>query len=74
MPFQKSDYLGVYKPDQVNLLQSAYDETCELLGHCPLTDEDKNRLAHTVIRIYESGIHDPHEIAELIARIENLRP
>ncbi|MDM7851742.1 hypothetical protein [Pseudochrobactrum kiredjianiae] len=74
MPFRKSDYLGIYKPEQLNTLQAAYNETCEILGHCPTTDENKNQLARTVIRIYESGIQDPHEIANLIVQIENLRP
>ncbi|HWD12017.1 hypothetical protein P8H26_01390 [Pseudochrobactrum sp. sp1633] len=73
MPFQKSDYLGIYKPEQLDTLQTAYDEVCEILGYCPTTDDNKNQLARTVIRIYESGIQNPHEIARLIAQIENLR-
>lgn len=73
MPFRKSDYLGIYKPDELNTLQAAYNETCEIRGNCPTTDDDENKLARTVIRIYESGIHDPHQIAKLIVQIENLR-
>ncbi|WP_245257278.1 MULTISPECIES: hypothetical protein [Pseudochrobactrum] len=73
MPFQKTDYLGIYKPEQIKTLQTAYNEVCEILGYCPTTDENKDQLARTVIRIYESGIKDPKEIAGLIARIENLR-
>lgn len=73
MPFNKSDYLGIYKPEQLKTLQAAYNEVCEILGQCPTTDENQHQLARTVIRIYESGIQDPHEIAQLIARIENLR-
>lgn len=73
MPFRKSDYLGIYKPDELNTLQAAYNETCEIRGYCPTTDDDENKLARTVIRIYESGIQDPHQIAKLIVQIENLR-
>lgn len=32
MPFQKSDYLGIYKPDQLRTLKTAYNEVCEILG------------------------------------------
>lgn len=73
MPFQKSDYLGVYKPEQLKVLQAAYDEVCEILGCCPTTTNNKDQLARTVIRIFESGIQDPHRIAELIIQIEKLR-
>ena len=73
MPFQKSDYLGIYKPDQLKTLKAAYNEVCEILGYCPTTDENKDELARTVMRIYESGIQTPHEIAKLITQIENLR-
>ncbi|WP_439272370.1 hypothetical protein [Pseudochrobactrum sp. HB0163] len=73
MPFQKSDYLGVYKAEQLKLLQQAYDEVCRQLGCCPVSDNHKDELARTVIRIYESGIRSPDEIARLIVQIGNLR-
>ncbi len=73
MPFQKSDYLGVYQAEELKLLQKAYDEVCKRLGTCPVSDESKDELARTVIRIYESGIKTPDEIARLIVQIETLR-
>lgn len=72
MPFTKSDYLGSYTPSQLDTLQSAYNEVCHILNRCPLTDENREVLARTVIRIYEQGQKDPHIIARKIAEIEEL--
>lgn len=70
MPFKKADIVGAYTPEQLHMLQQAYDEVCNILGRCPTSDENKDVLARAVINIYKSGEKDPQKIAKLIFEIE----
>ncbi len=62
-----------FKPDDMRILQDAYNLTCEKLGQCPSSQSEKDKLAKMIIRIYEGGEQDPEEIAALVYRIRSLR-
>ncbi|PWL18694.1 hypothetical protein DKP76_06340 [Falsochrobactrum shanghaiense] len=70
MPFRESRYQGVFKPDDLQILQAAYDRCCLLLDRRPTTDEDSDKLARTIIRAFQSGQHAPERIAEIVTRPE----
>ena len=70
MPFRGSEYRGTYGPSEIALLEHAYKRCCELVGRYPSTDEDKDRLARLVLRVFESSQHDPELAAHNAAQIE----
>lgn len=83
MPFRGNKYQGTYAPDDLQLLQAAYNRCCILLERCATTHESKEALARAIIRTealaraiirtYESGEHDPEKIAEMVAKLELAR-
>lgn len=68
MPSRSNEYWGTFTQSELALLQKAYSRTCELLGRCPTTHEDKERLARTVIQIFEDSNLDPELTAERAAQ------
>lgn len=73
MPFRGNKYQGTYAPNDLQLLQAAYNRCCVLLDRCPTTHESKEAIARAIIRTYESGEQDPDEIAEIVAKLEFAR-
>ncbi|MFQ0814044.1 hypothetical protein AVM02_13575 [Brucella anthropi] len=73
MPFRGTRYQGTYAPDDLHVLQAAFNRCCLLLEHCVITHESREALARAIIRAYESGEHDPDKIAEMVARLELAR-
>ncbi|ANG97505.1 MULTISPECIES: hypothetical protein [Brucella] len=73
MPFRGSQYRGTFTPEDLQVLQAAYNRSCAMLDRCPTTHEAKNELARAIIRTYESGEHDPEKIAAIAARVELMR-
>ncbi len=73
MPFRGNKYQGTYAPEDLRVLQVAYNRCCAVLDRCPTTHEDKEILARAIIRTYESGVHDPDKIAEIVAKLELAR-
>lgn len=67
MPFRSAEYQGTYNPSELELLQQAYTQCCDLLERCPSTHEDKDRLARLVMRIFEECSHDPELAASRAA-------
>ncbi|PQZ26383.1 hypothetical protein CQZ93_20810 [Ochrobactrum vermis] len=73
MPFRGNKYQGTYAPNDLQLLQAAYNRCCVLLDRCSTTHESKEALARAIIRTYESGEQDPDKIAEIVAKLELAR-
>jgi len=73
MPFRGSQYCGAFAPEDLQVLQAAYNRSCAMLDRCPTTHEARNQLARAIIRTYESGEHDPEIIAAIAARVELMR-
>jgi len=73
MPFKGSQYHGTFTPDDLQLMQVAYNRSCALLERCPMTHEAKNNLARAIIRTFQSGERDPEKIAAIAARVELIR-
>lgn len=73
MPFRGKEYHGTFTPEDLQLMQAAYNLSCTLLGRCPKTHEAKNELARVIIRTYQSGEYDPEKIAAIAARVELAR-
>ncbi|TPF76723.1 hypothetical protein FHY56_04310 [Brucella gallinifaecis] len=72
MPFRSADYRGNYNPNELALLQDAYNRCCELLGRCPATHKDRDRLARAVMRTFEDSKHDPEIAAQRAAELAKL--
>ena len=73
MPFRGKEYHGTFAPEDLQLMQAAYNRSCALLDRCPTTHEAKNELARVIIRTYQSGESDPEKIAAIAARVELMR-
>jgi len=73
MPFRGTQYRGTFTPEDLQLMQAAYNKSCVLLGRCPKTHEAKNDLAREIIRTFETGETDPDRIAEIAAELELMR-
>ncbi|OYR16543.1 hypothetical protein CEV32_4176 [Brucella rhizosphaerae] len=73
MPFRGSQYHGTFTPQDLQLMQAAYNQSCALLDRCPTTHEAKNDLARAIIRTFQSGECDPGKIAAIAARVELMR-
>lgn len=69
MPLKKACYVGAYTPDQLDTLQSTYNEVCAILGECPTSGERRDVIAKGVIRLTEQGEKDPRQIAHTIRLI-----
>lgn len=72
MPFRSADYQGTYNPTELELLQQAYTQCCDILERCASTHEDKDRLARLVMRIFEESNHDPEITARRSAELARL--
>ncbi len=72
MPFKNAEYRGYYNPNELALLQAAYNRCCELLGRCPSSHEDRDRLARAVMRTFEDSGHDPELAAQKAADLARL--
>lgn len=70
MPFRDKAHHGSFRPNELELLQQAYNEACVLLDRCPTTHEYRSRMAKSVIRSFEAGERDPYKIAEQVASAE----
>lgn len=73
MPFRGNKYQGTYAPEDIQVLQAAYNRCCGFLDRCPTTHEDKETLARAIIRTFESGEQNPDRIAEIVAKLEHAR-
>lgn len=70
MPFKNGEVYGAFSPEDLKLLQEAYNLTCEKLNRCPTSHEEKNRLARLVIRVFSQGQRDPAAIASEAIALE----
>ena len=55
-------------PEDISRLRAAYEETIGALGLIDRSDQMTNLVAKKVIELYQSGIHDSGQIAELALR------
>ncbi|MFK4824830.1 hypothetical protein ACI0FM_08585 [Paenochrobactrum sp. BZR 588] len=63
MPFTNGPANGVFVPEDLVVMQKAYEITCNKLNICPKTYEEKNRIARLVMRVFRKGENNPHAIA-----------
>lgn len=70
MPFRNADTYGTFTPEDLKILQEAYNLTCEKLQRCPTSHDEKNKLARLVIRVYLSGETEPCLISEKTINLE----
>lgn len=66
MPFRSNQYSGTYTPEQLEKLQSMYNEVCAILEESPSTGERRDTIAKWVIRLTSQGEKDPAQIAHTI--------
>ena len=52
-----------YTTEQWDLMQRAHVKASEMLGRCSHTHEHANRLARTVMRLFDQGLRDDVIIA-----------
>lgn len=73
MPFRGAQYRGTFTPEDLQVIQAAYNKSCVLLERCPITHVARNDLAREIIKIFETGESDPDRIAEIAAQSELMR-
>ncbi|MCX2696768.1 hypothetical protein [Ochrobactrum chromiisoli] len=61
-------------PEDLQVMQAAYNKSCVLLERCPKTHISKNDLAREVIKTFETGESDPDKIAKIAVQLELMRP
>ncbi len=66
MPFRSNQHIGTYTPEQLDKLQTMYNEVCVILGECPSTGKRRDTIAKWVIRLTSQGEKDPAQIAHTI--------
>ena len=66
MPFRSNQYSGTYTPEQLEKLQSMYNEVCAILEESRSTSERRDTIAKWVIRLTSQGEKDPAQIAHTI--------
>lgn len=66
MPLYKDGGIGVYRPCELRDLKNTFLRVRESLEFDSTLQYDAEYLAKTVINLYESGLTDPIDIAEVI--------
>ena len=74
MPFSRDYYFKRFNTAELEMLQAAYLKTCEVLEQCPVTSPQKDEMAREIIQIYECGIFNPDKIAQLMFKVESVKP
>ena len=70
MPINRLLKNGQHTPDEIELLNKAFNHALNLLGVVDRNDPLCDMVARKVIEVGESGIGEPREIAEMaVARI-----
>jgi hypothetical protein len=59
-----------YSTQDWNLMQRAHARASEMLQRCAFTDENANRLARTVMKLFDQGLRDEEVIASRAAEQE----
>ena len=74
MPFSSQGSYGAFSPEDVEILQNAFNLCRARLGHSSATDEELHELARLIIRSFENGERDPEVIARRSFEISKLIP
>jgi hypothetical protein len=53
-------------------MQRAHAKASELLGRCPSTHENANRLARTVMKLFDKGVRDAEVLAWIATNQETV--
>jgi hypothetical protein len=61
-----------YSSQDWDVMQRAHAKASELLGRCPYTDENANRLARTVMKLFDQGVRDAEVLAWIAANQETV--
>ncbi|ATU94985.1 hypothetical protein [Phyllobacterium zundukense] len=59
-----------YSSQDWDIMQRAHTKASELLGRCPSTHENANRLARTVMNLFNRGLRDAEVLAWIAANQE----
>lgn len=54
---------NAYSTEDWDLMQRAHTTASEMLHRCPKTHENADRLARTVMRLFDQGVRDENIIA-----------
>ena len=73
MPINRLLKAGKYTPDEIALLNKAFDRALHLMGLVDRNDPLCELVARKVIEVGATGISDPKEIAETAAARIGLR-
>lgn len=63
MPFSNGPAHGIFVPDDLAVMQKAYEITCKKLDVYPKTYDEKNRIARLVMKVFCRGETNPQAIA-----------
>lgn len=74
MPFSRDYYFKRFTAVELHQLQSAYLMACKLVGRCSVTTPHKDEMAREIIQIYECGVTGPEKIAQLMLKVESVKP
>lgn len=74
MPFSSQGSYGAFSPEDVEILQNAFNLCRARLGHSSATDQELHGLARLIIRSFENGERDPDIIARRSFEISKLIP
>ena len=61
-----------YSSHDWDVMQCAHAKASELLGRCPSTHENANRLARTVMKLFDRGLRDAEVLAWIAANEETV--
>jgi hypothetical protein len=61
-----------YSSKDWDIMQRAHAKASELLGRCPSTHENANRLARTVMKLFDRGLRDAEVLAWIAANQETV--
>jgi hypothetical protein len=56
------------QPEDIERLEAAYEIALNALGLVDRADPATNLVAKIVIEVYQTGMHDPEQVAELTVR------
>jgi hypothetical protein len=61
-----------YSEEHWHIIERAYIKACELLGQPPASYENADRLARTIMRLFDQGSRDFQILAAIAAHHENI--
>jgi hypothetical protein len=61
-----------YSEDDWQIMENAHLRACEILGQHPASYEHNDRLARTIMKLFDKGARDHERIASIAAHRETI--